>query len=131
MAGKDKLDIEGKGSIRLELVLGKKVTLSDVLYVLNCSRNHVSIRQLDFKRVKTTITGGSLRAEITNGQLLFTAESRWGLYMLNVAPIAFKVFEDYNPDAISKSKNYQGIKRRWIPKTSFSGMPILVTSPKN
>jgi hypothetical protein len=95
-AGKEKLPIEGKGSVRLELTSGKKVILTDVLYVPKCTGNLVSIRQLDAKGIRTTIAGGSLRAELTNGKLLFNAESRRGLYMLDTSSVAFKVFEDYD-----------------------------------
>jgi hypothetical protein len=107
MTGREKLGIEGRGSVRLELASGK-VMLSDVLYVPNCSGNLFSIRQLHSKRIKMTITGGSLRAELANGQVLFNVESCRGLYMLDVAPVAYKIFEDYKD--ISQFRNYQGIK---------------------
>jgi hypothetical protein len=77
-----------KGLSSIDLVSGKKVTLTDVLYVPKCISNLISIRQLDSKGVKTTITGGSLKAQLANGKPLFSAENHRGLYVLDVQQTA-------------------------------------------
>lgn len=103
------MPIEAKGSVLLDLVSKKKVTQADVLCIPKCTSNIISIRQLDSKAVRMTISGGSLQANHANGKTLSRAQNCRGLYVLEVVQAALEVFEDYN-ESQQKATTYQGIK---------------------